>query len=159
MTALFGKSNNLMRMRTWYGMTAVIEIRNRSLHRAGFGRVLIPHPPAVNWLLRFGLSDDPYYKLSTIHEFGHFQTLPAIAVYSFAALGWVLATHRASLIGIIALLIGIHATWEMLAELVVRFHTGPLYTRTYTGISVIPRIIFWSAAAAISIGGWAILLH
>ena len=148
------KSDILMRKRTWYGLTAVVEIHDRSFHRAGFGKLLIPHPPAVNWLLRFGLPNKPYLELSAIHEFGHLQLLPFIAVYSLAAVAWVLAAHKESLVGIVALLVGIHATWEILAELYARLRTGPLYPLSYKGITIIPRIIFWSVMTAISIAGW-----
>ncbi|NOY57942.1 MAG: hypothetical protein GXO75_03280 [Calditrichaeota bacterium] len=159
MTALFGKSKNLMQMQTWYGMTAVIEIHNRFFHRAGFGKVLIPHPPAVNWLLRFGMANDPYLKLSAIHEFGHLQILPFIAVYTLGVVGWMFSAHKESVVGVIALLVGIHATWEILAELYVRLSTGSLYSFYYKGLSVIPRTIFWSLAAAISVGGWMMALR
>jgi len=148
-----------MHKRTWFGMTAVIEIRNRTLHRAGFGRLLIPHPPAVNWLLRFGMQDDSYHKLSIIHEFGHFQTLPVITAYTLAVVWWILSAHATGFVGILAMLVGIHATWEMLAELYVRSHTGSQYSFYYRGLSVLPRALFWGIMAAISAGGWVILLR
>ncbi len=154
MNALAEHGDALVRRRTWFGLTAVMEIRNRSWHRAGVGRVLIAHPPAVNWLLRFGLNNDSYRQLSILHEFGHFQVLPFIALYSIGIGAWIFLAHKTSFIGILAILVGIHATWEMLAELSVRFSIGPRYSIYYKGISMLPRAIFWSVMAGISLGGW-----
>lgn len=137
-------------------MTAVIEIRSRSFHRAGFGAILIPHPPVVSRLLRWGLPDDSYRNISAVHEFGHFQVLPFIAVVLLAVGTWMAMTQNFSVVAIAAILIGSHAAWEMLAEMYVRFHLGPLYSRTYNGVSFIPRIIFWSVAAALSVAGWVV---
>lgn len=140
MNAVPENANTLMRMRTWFGITAAIEIRNRSWHRAGFGRLLIPHPPVVNWLLRFGLSDDAYRKLSILHEFGHFQVLPFITLYTLGIGTWIFMVQKSSIIGIIAILVSIHTTWEIMAELVVRFRVGVLYSRYYSKVSVIPEL-------------------
>ncbi len=145
----------LVRMRTWFGIEATIDIRGRSLHRAGFGKLLLPHPPAVNWLLRLGLPDEPYQQLSTIHEFGHFQTLPLMALYSIIS-GWILIKTRGSLLGIVAVLISIHATWEMLAESYVRLRVGRYYAKIYSKISHFPRLLFWILAGVISAAGWGV---
>ena len=143
-----------VRRRTWYGLTAVMHLRSRRLHRAGFGKLLIPHPPLVNRLLRMGLPGAPYFELAALHEFGHLQILPFIVVYTLAAVGYILATQKESFLGIVALLVGIHATWEMMAEIYVRVRAGSLYPLSYSEISMIPRIIFWSVMAAVSIAGW-----
>ncbi len=152
------EKKNVIRWRTWYGLTAVIEIYNRSIHRAGFGKILIPHPPAVNWLLRLGLSNDSYYKLSKIHEFGHFQTLPIIFVYFAAAGWWIITGCQTTLFGIVALVMSILAMAEILAEAYVRFNTGSLYAQHYKGISIFPRLLFWVATIAISVAGWVVVL-
>ena len=152
-------NNTFLRMRTWYGMDAIIEIHSRSLHRAGFGKLLIPHPPVVNWLLRFGLPDTPYYKLSIIHEFGHFQTLPIVIFYAVMGAWWVFMGPKISIWEIVVFLVSVHAMAEMLAEAYVRFHTGSLYSEYYKSISILPRIIFWLMTAVISAAGWLIALR
>jgi len=150
-------NGNVLPMRTWYGITAVVEIRNRFFHRAGFGRVLIPHPPLVNRLLRFGLKDGSYRQLSVLHEFAHFQSLPFIALYTFGFMLLLFVHHKANAFGYIAALAGSHALWELVAELYVRVDNGRRYSAYYKGVSLFPRIIFWTAASAIFLAAWAIL--
>ena len=151
--------NPLVQKKTWFGITAVIEIHSRSFHRAGIGKALIPHPPVVNRLLRLGLPDASYYKLSVIHEFGHFQTLPVVAVCITAAAWWISVANKASFVGIAAVLLSILATAEILAEGYVRFHTGTLYLQYYSGVSIVPRVIFWVISIAITVSGLLILLR
>ncbi len=104
---------------------------------------------------RLGLPDEPYYRLSAIHEFGHFQTLPLMALYSIIS-GWILIATRGSLLGIVAVLISIHATWEMLAESYVRLRVGRYYAKIYSKMSPLPRLLFWILAGVISTAGWGV---
>ncbi len=147
---------NIVRIRTWYGATAVIEIRNRSFHKAGLGKLLIPHPPLVNWLLRLGMKDESCRRLSILHEFGHLQMLPGILLYSLGMTVWVYRLEQISFWEIVLVLLGIHAFWEILAELYVRFHAGPLYSLYYREISRFPRMVFWSSMIILTGLSWLI---
>jgi hypothetical protein len=70
--------------RTWYGLTGTVILESDIAHKAGFGRLVISHPAAVNWLLRRGLPRADAIALSLRHEFGHLQTLPfAIVLNNF----------------------------------------------------------------------------
>ncbi|WP_456408821.1 hypothetical protein [Caldithrix abyssi] len=151
-------NNSLKRIRTWYGMNAIIEIRSRSFHRAGFGKLLIPHPPAVNWLLRFGLADKPYWQLSIAHEFAHFQTLPILLVYIFICVAWIIKIPEINLLKIGVVFFSIHAMAEILAEAHVRLNMNREYALFYRDISVFPRLIFWSIFTLISAAGWIVML-
>jgi hypothetical protein len=62
--------------RTWYGVNVTVIIGPTFLHKAGWGSLLIPHPPVVNWLLRKDLMDKARDALCVKHEIGHFETLP-----------------------------------------------------------------------------------
>ena len=146
-----------MRKRTWFGVQAVIEIRGRSLHRAGIGRILFPHPPLVNYLLRFHLPDEPYRRLSVQHEFGHFQVAPLVFIYALIMALFLFTRPSVSLPALVILLISIHATWEMLAEGYVRLQTGIRYSQYYRSVSPVPRIIFWIIMAGFTALGWIIL--
>ncbi len=150
--------NSFVRKRTWFGVQAVIEIKGRSLHRAGIGKWLIPHLPAVNWLLRAGLADKCYYVLSYAHEFGHFQVAPFVFIYALGIAIWILFQHSLNLMSAVAILVSIHATWEMLAEGYVRWQKKQFYAECYRGQAIVPRIVFWSLMTVLSLVGWCYLL-
>ncbi|MFZ0131945.1 MAG: hypothetical protein WAK95_05335, partial [Desulfobacterales bacterium] len=44
-----------LRRRTWYGIDATVNLNSEFIHQTGFGSFLVPHPTAVNRLLRYGL--------------------------------------------------------------------------------------------------------
>jgi|GEM_PF-1083242 len=49
------KTSKKIKTRTWYGMDGTVIIGSGILHKSGVGRLIIPHPAAINWLLRQGL--------------------------------------------------------------------------------------------------------
>ncbi len=67
--------------RTWYGITATVNLQSRFVHKSGLGTLLVPHPAAVNWLLRRGLKMETAISLIIKHEFGHLQTVPFALLY------------------------------------------------------------------------------
>jgi hypothetical protein len=42
----------ILKRRMWFGITATVNLKSKFMHKAGFGNLLVPHPAAVNWLLR-----------------------------------------------------------------------------------------------------------
>ena len=66
------------RIRTWFGLKVVIEVGNSFWHKTGIGSFAIPHQPLVNGLLRLQLPPSEKKRLSVIHEFAHWQTLPVV---------------------------------------------------------------------------------
>ena len=46
------------------------------MHKSGVGRLIIPHPSVINWLLRLGLLENSRNALRVTHEFGHLQSAP-----------------------------------------------------------------------------------
>ena len=153
------KDNQLKRMRTWYALEAVIEIRSRGFHRAGFGKLLIPHPPAVNWLLRYGLPDKPYYRLSMVHEFGHFQTLPILLIYVLWSVRWLFTRASVNVLELTVVFLSIHSMAEILAEGYVYFKIKGDYRDFYGEASLLPRLAFWTIFLLISAAGWLVLLN
>ena len=131
-------------LHTWYGLVAEVGIHHRFFHRAGFKGLLIPHFPLFNWVLRSGLPFIPYRKLAVLHEFGHLQTLPGVVLYlAAAALGFTYSSSW-TVGNVLALLIGAHLLWELLAEKYVRWRTGPYYRWIYLRVRLWPRVLFWA---------------
>ena len=65
-----------MEVRSWYGLTGEIEVENELWHLVKVGGVTLNHSPVINLFLRRRLPHDDRLRLSYLHEFGHFQTLP-----------------------------------------------------------------------------------
>ena len=145
-------------MRIWYGLNASVIIGPGFLHRAGWRCFLIPHPPLVNWLLRWGLRENERHSLSFTHEFGHFQSAPLALPYTAGMLAVPFATGRISLSVIIMVFISTHAAWEILAEIITIKGDIRFYRQCYNKITIIPRMIFWFLMFTFTIAGWIILL-
>lgn len=143
---------------TWFGLVVVIEIGNGWFHRAGFGKIVIPHPPAINWLLRLGLPNDAKRNLIIIHEFGHLQTLPLVLIYFIISLLSTTTFGDFIYSNIFILIVGTYALWEMLAEIYTLIATGPNYKIYYEGSGKIPRVLFWLLTIGIFIGCWLHIL-
>ena len=80
-----------MNVRSWYELTSEIEVENELWHLVKVGQVALNHPPVINLLLHRGLPRDDPLRLSYLHEFGHFQTLPFTLVHPL----WMLwAGHK-----------------------------------------------------------------
>ncbi|TFG91100.1 MAG: hypothetical protein E4G71_04320 [Candidatus Atribacteria bacterium] len=142
--------------KTWYGLNATVIIGPGFIHTSGWGVFLIPHPPIANWLLRLGLTEKNRETLTIIHEFEHLQS--ALFVLLYAVLLFVLAfsmTH-VGLAEIIFILIGSHAAWEIISEILTYYNDSRLYRRCYEKISLFPRIAFWFIASATAITAWLI---
>jgi hypothetical protein len=68
----------ILQRRTWYGINANVTLKSKFVHKAGYGNLLIPHPAAVNWLLRRGLKMQDVISLG-IHHFWLSSCLLAVA--------------------------------------------------------------------------------
>lgn len=123
---------------------------------SGFGSLLLPHPPVVNWLLRRGLSVEGQYELSFRHEFGHLQSIPAAFLYAAALLAAGILEGHATPLTIVSLLVSVQAAWEMMSELLAVFADTRSYRHYYEGVSMLPRIIFWFLALSFTVMVWLI---
>jgi len=135
--------------KTWFGATARVTIGPGFLHRAGFGRVAIPHPPVANWLLRQGMPGDLQRKVSFAHEFAHFQTAPVVIVSMAALVTLAFPRDSYGIAEILILLAGTQALWEILSEGLVILAAPAIYHAWYEGVSLWPRIIFWSVSVIV----------
>lgn len=142
----------------WFGLNATVTIGPGFIHNAGFGKISLPHPPVINWLLRQGLNEDARYTLSLTHEFGHLQTISLAVLYTGVMLALASVTGHTSLIEIIIVLISTHAAWEIMAEIFTIANDVPLYREYYKEITVIPRAMFWIFTGTLFITGWYITL-
>lgn len=136
------------RYRTWYGLTATVILVSEFGHKAGLGRLVVFHPAAVNWLLRKGLSEENAISLSLRHEFCHLQTLPLVVLYAgFLVLS---SANTTPWIRWPAIVIGSQAVWEIMAEFFTRAGRIESYQAIYSGVTRIPRIVFWLLTVAVA---------
>ena len=144
--------------KTWYGLNATVAIGPGFIHTAGWGVFLIPHPPVANWLLRLGLKGTDRETLTFIHEFEHLQSAPFVLLYAVLLFVLAFSMKHAGLAEIIFMLIGSHASWELISEILTYYNDRQLYRRCYEKISLFPRIAFWFIAGATAITAWLIVL-
>ena len=108
-----------MKVRSWYGLTGEIEVENELWHLVKIGDVALHHPPLVNLILRRRLPREDRLRLSYLHEFGHFQTLP-IALMHVLLILWAGRRQRRLLFGwprwLMTLVIAHEAVWELASE-------------------------------------------
>lgn len=150
------RNGNTQDTRTWYRLNATVALGPGFLHRVGFGKFLIPHPPAVNWVLRRGLGVEKSKALCFSHEFGHLQTAPFALVYFGLTMGFALHMGHRGLMDVLLQLACAQAAWEIASELhAIRSNPG-FYRDSYRMISVTPRAVFWTLAGALVIIGWII---
>ncbi len=152
------KKTETIQNRTWYGMNATVIIGPGFIHRAGWGRLLIPHPPVMNWLLRRGLTENARYALSLTHEFGHLQSVPLSVFYAAVNYAAIIAVGQANLMKIIVVFVSTHAAWEIISELFTITRDARFYRKCYEEVTIIPRTIFWFITAALTLIGWIIVL-
>jgi hypothetical protein len=147
-----------MKRRTWFFLNAVVEIEPGRFHRAGFGRLLIPHPPVVNWLLRRGLPKESYKTLCAEHEMGHLQALPFEVLYSAMLVLVMLNNENESVVGWLWIIASSFSAWEIFAEVHTIRHVQPNYHHLYRDTSLVPRIIFWGISLSLMFGGWVYIV-
>lgn len=143
-----------VKKQTWIGLTGSVTIGPDFMHKAGLEGFEVPHPPVFNWLLRKGLPENARYALTLTHEFGHLQTAPLILLYTGVMIAIHVGSGRASVPGIILVLIGSHAFWEIITELYTVTRDSRFYRESYGTVTRIPRIIFWIVTSALTISGW-----
>ncbi len=152
------KSSETRYKRVWFGAVAKVTIGPGFLHRTGFGRLAIPHPPVANRLLRLGLSVDMSRKLIFAHEFAHFQTAPALFAYILGMLVFSYAKGRIGIGEIFLVLAGIQSAWEIMSEGLVLLEDSAAYYTAYKGVTRFPRLLFWAAGGTLAAAGWAAVL-
>ena len=146
----------MMRVRSWYGLEAEIDVEEEVWHRVRVDGVPLNHPPLVNLVLRQGLSSTERHRLSFLHEFGHFQTLPLAIVHS-------LVLYRASpkpvsflrkIIWWLTFAVTHQVFWEIASEGYVVAHEREDYMRAYRQKPNLLMLIFWGV-----MGGVGFWLH
>ena len=106
----------ILKRRMWFGITATVNLKSKFMHKAGFGNLLLPHPAAVNWLLRQGLKTKNAISLSIHHEFGHLQTVPFALLYAGILLWVSIGEGTMSWLKILFLAVSTQAAWEIMSE-------------------------------------------
>ncbi len=145
-----------VRKKMWFGLIGTVTIGPGFLHKAGLGRIVLPHPPVVNWLLRRGLTEEARYALSLTHEFGHLQTAPPALLY-LAVMAVIAYLHGVPVLSFILVVVSAHAAWEMIAEFFTILADSPSYAKFYEPATIATRVIFWMLAGMLTIIGWIII--
>lgn len=153
------KKRQKVKIRTWYGLDVVAEVEPGCWHRAGFGRLVIPHPPVVNWLLRYGLSPQTNRHLSILHEIGHLQMLPLELLYAAILFSVSISNGHTKFYEVILTLMSFFAIWEMFAESYTIKRNTNYYGVRYKDVSLIPRILFWAGTTTLVSIGWVVALR
>ncbi|MGA9264733.1 MAG: hypothetical protein WBV95_22405, partial [Desulfobacterales bacterium] len=126
---------------------------------AGFGNILVPHPAAVNWLLRRGLKMKNALSLSIHHEFGHLQTVPFVLLYAGILLSVSIGDGTISWFKITIFAVSTQAVWEIMSEFFTLFSDIEGYRTCYDGVGKLPRVIFWLSSCLLSFAGALILVY
>ena len=103
----------ILQRRTWFGITATVNLKSKLMHKAGYGNFLVPHPAAVNWLLRRGLKMKNAISLSIHHEFGHLQTVPFVLLYAGILLSVSIGEETMTWFKILIFAVSTQAVWEI----------------------------------------------
>lgn len=144
-----------MKVRSWYGMTGEIEVENELWHLVKIGNIALHHPPLVNLMLRRGLPRNDRLRLSYLHEFGHFQTLPLTLVHMLIVV-WAARTKRHSLRGWLGWLAGLavahEGVWEMLSEGYVLAQDPAAYRLVYHSSPNFMLPLFWIKMSSLVAG-------
>ena len=149
----------ILRHRTWYGINATVTLTSKFLHKTGFGKVLIPHPAAVNWLLRRGLKASDVISLSIRHELGHLQTVPFALLFAAILLLASLGEELLAWVKIPILVVTTQAVWEMTSELYTILSDVENYHACYAGVGKLSRVLFWLMSGLAALSGALILLY
>ena len=149
----------ILQRRTWFGVTAIVNLKSKFMHKAGFGNLLVPHPAAVNWLLRQGLKMENAISLSIHHEFGHLQTVPFALLYAGILLSVSIGEGTMSWFRILVFAVSSQAVWEMMSEFFTLFSDIESYRACYIGVEKLPRIIFWMSSSLLALAGALISVY
>lgn len=146
--ALYDEGARSARKQTWLGMEIKVTLGPGFIHNVRIGPLIFPHPPVANYILRQGISSSRKYELGFTHEFAHFQTLPAAAVYAivvFTSLKYI----GSNFWNIALALVSLQAFWESISEVRTFANNAQYYRECYKGVSALPRLVFWISALAL----------
>ena len=152
------KTSKRTKVRTWYGLNGTVIIGAGLMHKSGVGRLIIPHPAVVNWLLRRGLLENSAITLRINHEIGHLQSAPLAVLYTAMNYTAIVAANQVNLFNLILVFICTHAAWEIMSENLTILIDPQFYHKCYQGVSLVPRVIFWFSTISLTLMGWIIVL-
>lgn len=141
-----------MKFRSWYGLEAEIDVEKDVWHHVKVGKLPLNHPPFVNLVLRHGLPDKDRQRLSWLHEFGHFQTMPLSIIHT-VILYRVSPKPRSFLrkaIWWIAIAVAHQAFWEIVSETYVVANERQAYLRIYRRKSNLLMPLFWGVMSGLN---------
>lgn len=127
------------RLVTWYGLPALIRQADDGLCDIAVAGLALPHPSLVNRIIRRGVPVDVRARLSLLHEFGHVQTMPFLAIP--AAFLW--RRRRQGPLAAPIQLLALGAYWEMASEGYVVLRAWQEYVAALRRSRTIWPVLFW----------------
>jgi len=98
-------------------------------------------------------------QLSALHEIGHLQALPFELLYTLVMLGiFILNDTHITVWTVLIIVAGSFAAWEISAEIYTIKSARPSYGSSYQGISLVPRILFWTITVTLVVASWIAVL-
>gem|GEM_PF-5437317 len=85
------------------------------------------------------------------------QTLPLYLLYTAILGGLLLNKDGVHFTGWTIFFVSAHAFWEIISEIYVIYHLGPLYKVYHEDKHILPRLIFGVTMSALIISGWIVL--
>jgi hypothetical protein len=124
---------------TWYGLPARVVPSDDGLCDIALLGVPLPHPSLINAAIRRGMPDRAKRRLSFLHEFGHLQTLPLLALPLFL----LRRKRRTGLTGAALNILALESFWELVTETYVVFRTGREYLTAWRTSRNPATLLFW----------------
>lgn len=126
-------------VRTWYGLPARVAISDDGLCDVALLGVPLPHPSLINATIRRGVPPRAKARLFFLHELGHLQTLPFLAL----PLLLLRRKRRTGLAGAALNLLALEAFWELATEVYVVFRAGRGYVAAWRASRNPAALLFW----------------
>lgn len=127
------------RIVTWYGLPAIVRRVDDGFCDVALPGLALPHPSLVNGIIRRGLPADARAPLAFLHELGHLQTLPFLALP--AAYLW--RRPRRGPLAVVIDLLAVGAYWELASEGYVVFAALQNYVAALRRSRNMWAILFW----------------
>jgi hypothetical protein len=134
-------------VRTWYGLPARITPSDDGLCDIALLGVPLPHPSLINTTIRRGVPDRTKARLFFLHELGHLQTLPLLAL----PLLLLRRRRRTGIVGLILNLLALEGFWELATELYVVSRMGREYVTAWRSSRNLAALLFWPLALLLAV--------
>lgn len=135
------------RVKTWYGAPARVVPSDDGLCDIVLYGLPFPHPSLINGALRRGVPERAKRRLFFLHEFGHLQTLPFLAL--LLPLLW--RRRRSGPAWPVLSLLSLEGFWELITEMYVISRGGREYVDAWRASRNPTALLFWPVALLVAV--------